>query len=56
LFKLIDFDWAGEAGVAKYPANMNPDIRWPEGAVDGQLIQKAHDLEMLSNFLLAPAL
>jgi hypothetical protein len=28
-FKVVDFDWAGQFGVAKYPAIMNPDIRWP---------------------------
>jgi hypothetical protein len=56
LFKLIDFDWAGEAGVVKYPANMNPKVWWPEGAVDGQPIQKAHDLEMLNSSLPEPRL
>jgi hypothetical protein len=49
LFKLVDFDWAGEAGVVKYPANMNPDIGWPKGAEYGQPIEKAHDLEMLNS-------
>ena len=27
--KVIDFDWAGELGSAKYPAIMNRDIPWP---------------------------
>jgi hypothetical protein len=52
MFMLVDFDWAGMAGVVKYPANVSRiGIRRPEGAVDGQLIEKAHDLEMLSYFL-----
>ena len=27
--KVIDFDWAGKLGSAKYPAIMNPQIKWP---------------------------
>ena len=28
--RIIDFDWAGEAGVAKYPSFMNhSEIKWP---------------------------
>ena len=29
--KLIDFNWAGENGQAKYPYLMSPGINWPEG-------------------------
>lgn len=32
--KVVDFDWAGKLGSAKYPAIMNPDIKWP-GAPHG---------------------
>ena len=27
--KVVDFDWAGRLGSAKYPANMDPAIEWP---------------------------
>jgi len=27
--KVIDFDWAGKLGVARYPAGRNPEIPWP---------------------------
>ena len=27
--RVIDFDWAGKVGVARYPAVMNPHIPWP---------------------------
>ena len=27
--KVIDFDWAGKLGSARYPAVMNPKIKWP---------------------------
>lgn len=32
---LLDFDWAGAIGEARYPMNVNmQDIQRPEGAVD----------------------
>ena len=27
--RVIDFDWAGKVGVARYPSVMNPHIPWP---------------------------
>ncbi|KAE9033885.1 hypothetical protein PR003_g8654 [Phytophthora rubi] len=44
---LIDFDWAGVAGVDVYPYEMNPAINWPEGAHGGAKLDPAHDLEWL---------
>ncbi|KAH8104451.1 hypothetical protein DFH11DRAFT_1883340 [Phellopilus nigrolimitatus] len=41
---LIDFDWAGPEGVARYPHNRNDmDIYWPAGSVPGGPILRAHD-------------
>jgi len=31
--KVVDFDWAGKLGSAKYPAIMNPAIEWPGTAL-----------------------
>jgi hypothetical protein len=49
--KLLDFDWAGTIGVARYPRRINPMIdTWnkrPEGVEDGALITFEHDLAML---------
>jgi serine/threonine protein kinase len=46
--KLIDFDWAGRDQVDCYPPFMNHvHIKWPEGASDGKILQKKHDLVML---------
>ena len=46
---LVDFDWAGKEGEVHYPMNVNrSDIKRPDGARDGQLIKKEHDLEMLN--------
>ncbi|PIL36521.1 hypothetical protein GSI_00210 [Ganoderma sinense ZZ0214-1] len=27
---LIDFDWAGVEGVARYPPSLNPEVKWPD--------------------------
>lgn len=46
--RLIDFDWAGKIGVARYPPNLNPVISWPEGASDNEFITVAHDDVMMN--------
>ncbi|KAI0321154.1 hypothetical protein OF83DRAFT_1051705 [Amylostereum chailletii] len=44
---LIDFDWAGKAGEAMYPSDLNPDdVDWAEGVEPGTLITKEHDVKM----------
>ncbi|OJT12906.1 hypothetical protein TRAPUB_10537 [Trametes pubescens] len=45
--KLIDFDWAGRAGVVRYPLHLSEGIRWAPGVVDYALITQEHDLYML---------
>lgn len=49
-FMLLDFDWAGKIGEAKYPMNVyaGPDLWRPEGACDGELIKAEHDLQMMN--------
>ena len=45
---LVDFDWAGREGEARYPATINmTDIVWGEGTVRCGLVKKEHDLFML---------
>jgi serine/threonine protein kinase len=47
-FKIIDFDWAGKRGEARYPAGVNyVDIERPLEARDGKEILADHDLAML---------
>lgn len=46
--KLIDFNWAGEKGQAKYPYLMSPGINWPEGVTPLAVMETDHDLDMLS--------
>jgi hypothetical protein len=46
---LVDFDWCGEDGVDRYPANLNDngEIDWAGGVGRGVVMKKAHDLFML---------
>lgn len=46
--KLIDFNWAGEEGQAKYPYLMSSDIKWAAGVEALGVIKKDHDMEMLA--------
>ena len=45
--KLIDFNWAGEDGQAKYPSLISQELRWPDGVKAMAVIRKEHDLAML---------
>ena len=47
---MLDLDWAGTEGTARYPISMNrTDIEWHEGASPHAKILKAHDQFMMSN-------
>ncbi|KAF8872350.1 hypothetical protein BD779DRAFT_347432 [Infundibulicybe gibba] len=50
-FMLLDFDWAGEIGVARYPANVYRGYKlWrPDGVFDGAPIAAIHDIQMLDH-------
>ena len=43
---LVDWDWAGKEGEAKYPHSMNPEVLRPSDAVVGGRITAKHDKEM----------
>jgi serine/threonine protein kinase len=47
--KLVDFDWCGKDGEAKYPVNLNDlgDISWHPDVQRGSTMRKEHDLFML---------
>ncbi|TFK50474.1 hypothetical protein OE88DRAFT_1808792 [Heliocybe sulcata] len=46
---LIDFDWAGRIGEAKYPLGINrTSVKRPAGVEGGALIAESHDIGMLS--------
>ncbi|KAL0574474.1 hypothetical protein V5O48_007488 [Marasmius crinis-equi] len=50
---LVDFDWAGKAGKARYPPGISIGgaIKWPEGVKPRALITKEHDLYWLRTWL-----
>jgi len=43
--RVIDFDWAGEAGQVCYPAERNREIQWPGEA--GGPIEQDHDSKIV---------
>ncbi|CEL53119.1 hypothetical protein RSOLAG1IB_11251 [Rhizoctonia solani AG-1 IB] len=43
---LVDFDWCGVVGQARYPSDINPAIEWPEGVGPGLVIRPEHDRDM----------
>jgi len=45
--KLVDFNWPGEEGQAKYPSLMSQGIAWPEGVKALAVMKREHDLDML---------
>ena len=46
---LLDFDWAGWIGEAKYPTRVNTEtVRRPEGVADGEYITCDHDVGMVN--------
>jgi serine/threonine protein kinase len=47
--KVIDFDWAGLAGVVEYPPHRNPDVQWPGSS--GKPIMDTHDKIMIDSWL-----
>lgn len=46
---LVDFDWCGKHGEARYPPAMNTeDIRWPDGVDKVAIMLKEHDRFMFA--------
>ena len=46
-FMLVDFDWSGIIGEARYPINVNKVDLWrPDDVSDGLLIKPDHDMVM----------
>lgn len=48
--KLINFDWAGKAGIVRYPFSISWVIKWPDGVEAGGIITKEQDLAMALQF------
>ncbi|KAF8060635.1 hypothetical protein FPV67DRAFT_1631455 [Lyophyllum atratum] len=52
-FRLVDFDWAGRIGEARYPMNIysGDDLWRPDSAYDGEPITVEHDVQMMEKML-----
>ncbi len=50
--RLVDFDWSGQVGDARYPPTLNTAIRWTRGVEAAQVIEKQNDLDMLEKLRL----
>ena len=51
---VIDFDWAGQMGSARYPEDISMGkngISWPKGVKRGGLIEKEHDLDLMERVI-----
>ena len=50
---LIDFDWSGHVGEAKYPPTLNTsgEIKWAKGVEPAGEIEQKHDLDMLEKII-----
>lgn len=52
--QLIDFNWSGPVGKARYPPTLNKDgrITWAFGVEPAGLIETHHDQDMLENIVI----
>ena len=52
-FMVVDFDWAGKIDETYYPMNVNtgPNLWWPAGAHDGEIIKADHDIDIIKHLL-----
>jgi hypothetical protein len=49
-YMLVDFDWSGVIGEARYPINVNKVDLWrPDDVSDGMPIKSEHDMAMLEH-------
>lgn len=48
MVKFVDFDWAGPAGLHRYPPVMNSQIDWPDGARPLAVMHPQHDSALLT--------
>lgn len=50
---LVDFDWCGEDGKAKYPPSLNEDRKcgWHPDVKGGAVMKKMHDDHLLNSFV-----
>ena len=50
--QLVDFNWSGPVGKARYPSMLNGIITWASGIEPGGLIEMRHDEDMLGKIVI----
>lgn len=48
MVKSVDFDWAGPAGLQKFPPCMNSQFDWPSGVGPLAVMHPQHDVDLLA--------
>ena len=48
MVKFVDFDWAGPAGIQRFPPCMNSQIDWPVGVGPLAVMYPQHDTDLLA--------
>ena len=48
MVKFVDYDWAGPAGLHRFPPFMNSQIDWPDGVQPLAIMYPQHDVELLT--------
>ncbi|DBA74104.1 TPA: hypothetical protein ACH3X1_010912 [Trebouxia sp. C0004] len=51
MVKCVDYDWAGVAGLRKFPPFMNSQIDWPDGVQPLAILYPQHDVEPVHSFI-----
>ena len=48
MVKFVDYDWAGSAGVHRFPPFMNSQIDWLDGVRPLAIMYPQHDIDLLT--------
>jgi len=48
MVNFVDFDWAGPAGLQRFPPCMNSQIDWPIGVGPLAVMHPQHDIDLLA--------
>ena len=48
MVKFVDYDWAGVAGLHRFPHFMNSQIGWPDGVQPLAIMYPQHDVDLLT--------
>ena len=49
MVNFVDYDWAGVAGLHRFPPFMNSQIDWPDGVQPLAIMHPQHDVDLLTH-------